>query len=65
MAKDQVKIEIQGKPPKWLSYEVEGNTNDLVNALYSAMRDKHELYEIMQEACNAYEWHLVESKANN
>ena len=65
MAKDQVKIQIQGIPPKWLSYEVEGNTNDLVNALYCAMRDKHELYEIMQEACNAYEWHLAESKENN
>ena len=65
MAKEQVKIEIQGIPPEWLSYEVEGNTKDLVNALYSAMRDKHELYEIMQEACNVYEWHLVESKANN
>lgn len=60
MAKEQVKIEIQGIPPKWLSYEVEGNRKDLIDAVYSAMRDKHQLYDIMQEACNAYEHYLVE-----
>ena len=58
MKDEQVKILIHGIPPAWISYEIEGTEEDIVNTLYSAMRDKHEIYIYMQEACNAYELYL-------
>ena len=54
MAKDQVKIEIQGIPPEWLSYKIEGNHNDVVEALHSVMKVHQGLFTILEEACNKY-----------
>ena len=54
MAKDQVKIEIQGIPPEWLSYKIEGSHSDVVEALHSVMKVHNGLFTILEEACNRY-----------
>ena len=61
MSQKQVKIKIQGIPPDWISYEVEGHGGDIVNLLYSSMRDEHQLYEIMKQSCYVYEQYMAES----
>jgi len=54
MAKEQVKIEIQGIPPEWLSYKIEGQHTDVVEALHSVMKVHNGLFVILEEACNKY-----------
>lgn len=54
MAKDQVKVNIQGIPPKWLSYEISGDHEDVIEALCSVMKLHGDLFTIFDQACNKY-----------
>tara|TARA_Y100000114_G_C11485674_1_gene197455 strand:+ start:314 stop:505 length:192 start_codon:yes stop_codon:yes gene_type:complete len=56
---DKVTIHIEGEPGKTLFYEFDGHRGDLVDAVYSSMRDKEEIYFILADACNKYEMYLA------
>jgi hypothetical protein len=54
MEKGQVKIDIQGIPPEWFSWKIEGDKSDIVEALYYLMHLDKGLFPILEEACNKY-----------
>jgi len=56
---DNVVIHIEGEPGETLFYEFNGDREDLVDAVYSSMRDKEQIYFILADACNKYEMYLA------
>ena len=58
---DQVSIVIEGEPGGLMSFQFAGTREQLIDILYSAMREDQEIYFLLTEACRHYESHISDS----
>jgi len=55
---DKVTILIEGETGGLMSFQFTGTRSQLIDILYSAMREDQEVYFLLTEACHHYEMHL-------
>jgi hypothetical protein len=56
---ESVLINIEGEPGAMMSYQFRGTRGQLIEILYSAMREDQDIYFLIAEACHRYEEHLT------
>lgn len=55
---DKVSIVIEGEPGGLMSFQFTGTRKQLIDILYSAMREDQDIYFLLAESCHHYETHL-------
>ena len=55
---DKVTIVIEGETGGLMSFQFSGTRGQLIDILYSAMREDQDIYFLLAEACHHYERYL-------